>query len=106
MPRHVEDNRDMYNTGDFERTKDRIASEIFPVRVLSADYERHVLTVQSYKDNLTYTEVAIFPANYSSMETTDLTMPEQGAVALPATGNMSQDSAKWRSLLGSTRRPR
>jgi hypothetical protein len=54
----------------------------FLATVLTADYERKVCTIRDDRSNLVYTEVRMFPANYSSVESTDLTMPELGAVCL------------------------
>lgn len=67
-----------------------MAFEVFPVEVLSVDYERKILTVQDPRDNIVYTDVGIFPAHYSSTEATDVSMPEPGATGLAA--NYSYES--------------
>jgi hypothetical protein len=78
----VRDNRALYPQSQFDRTKQRLAFEMFPVEVVSVDYERKALTVQDPRDNIVYTEVTIFPAHYSSTEGIDVTMPEIGAMGL------------------------
>jgi len=78
----IKDNSLLYHPSDFDRTQDKLAYELFLVHVLSVDYERKTLTIQDYRDDLVYSEVAIFPAIYSSTESTEMVMPEQGAVGL------------------------
>jgi hypothetical protein len=68
----------------FNRTHERLAYEIFIVEVLTVDYERKVLTVEDVKDGLVYTEVSVFPANYSGLTGGDANMPEQGSLGLAA----------------------
>jgi hypothetical protein len=74
----------------FDRSKAKMAFEVFPVEVLSVDYERKILTVQDPRDNIVYTDIGIFPAHYSSTEATDVSMPEPGATGLAA--NYSYES--------------
>lgn len=78
----VRDNRVNYPASQFDRSKSKMAFEVFPVEVLSVDYERKILTVQDPRDNIVYTDVGIFPAHYSSTEATDVSMPEPGATGL------------------------
>jgi hypothetical protein len=68
----------------FNRTNDRLAYEIFIVEVLTVDYERKVLTVEDVKDGLVYSEISVFPANYSGLTGGDTNMPEQGSIGLAA----------------------
>ena len=68
-----------------ERDANRLHHELFPVEVLSVDYERKSLTLQDFRDGLVFHEVTIFPAVASSIEELDVVMPEQGAIGLAGT---------------------
>lgn len=81
----IQDNSNLYQRKNLERGDDRMRHDIFPVEVLSVDYERKVLTVQDFRDGLVYHEVTTFPANVSSIEEIDINMPEQGAIGLACT---------------------
>src|ERR1035437_77800 len=78
----VQDNSRLYAKSPLDRTKDQLAFGVFPVEVLTVDYERRALTVQDMRDQSIYSEVTIFPANYSSFTASDVSMPEPGAIGL------------------------
>lgn len=75
----IRDNTKFYPPAPFERTRERMANELYLVEVLSVDYERRVLTLRDLKNSMIYSEVSMFPANISSQEQLDVNMPEQGA---------------------------
>jgi hypothetical protein len=76
---YVRDNSKLYHPGALDRTKDRLAFEVFVVEVLTIDYERKVLTVEDVRNRLIYTEITAFPAVFSSLEGGETALPEQGA---------------------------
>src|SRR5271170_2863558 len=78
----VNDNSSLYNISPLERTKDVGSFQIFPVEVLTVDYERRVLTAQDLRDQTTYSEITIFPTNASSFTSTDINMPEPGSIGM------------------------
>lgn len=51
----------------------------FPVKVLTVDTQRICVTVQDQKTGMTYMDVKLLPANSSSVEGTDVIMPEEGS---------------------------
>src|SRR5580658_5103601 len=79
---YVNDNNDLYNISPLSRTKDASAFQVFPVEVLTVDYERNVLTAQDLKDQTVYSEITIFPTNASSFTGTDIHMPEPGSIGM------------------------
>jgi hypothetical protein len=58
--------------------------QVFLGVVKTVDYERQICTVEDVRSKVTYSEVGILPAAYSSYESTDIPMPEQGATCLCA----------------------
>lgn len=54
----------------------------FPVRVTRIDYEKLCLSVENVTTGEIYDEIYQFPVAYSSMESTDLHMPETGQAGL------------------------
>ena len=81
----VNDNRNLYPRKGLERDENRMRHDMFPVEVLTTDYERKSITVQAFSDGLVYHDINIFPAIASSIEELDVVMPEQGAIGLAAT---------------------
>ena len=79
---YVNDNTDLYNSSPFDRMKDDISYRMFPVEVLTVDYERNVLTAQDLRDQTIYSEITIFPTNASSFTSTDINMPEPGSYGM------------------------
>jgi hypothetical protein len=84
----------MYRPSLTERNRMDEAYAPFTAIVLTADYERKVLTLQDDKTTMVYTEVRTFPAMASSLESTDASMPEPGtkciAVNLTYSGGFSE----------------
>jgi hypothetical protein len=78
----IENNTRSYLPSPDARTRLDDMYQPFLASVLTVDYERKVCTLRDDRSNLVYTEVRLFPANYSSGEATDVIMPEQGAVCL------------------------
>lgn len=71
------------NTADYspsltERSRTDEAYLPFTAFVLTVDYERKVLTIQDDKTTMVYQEIRTFPAVSSSIESTDVPMPEPG----------------------------
>jgi hypothetical protein len=56
--------------------------QLFPAKVLSIDYERKICTLQDERTLICYSEVRLFPANSSSVESSDVHMPEEGSHCL------------------------
>lgn len=79
---YVNDNSDLYNQSPLSRSKDTLAYQVFPVEILTVDYERRVLTAQDLRDQSIYSEITIFPSNSSSFTATDVNMPEPGSIGL------------------------
>ncbi len=72
------DNTRNYPTSLFERSRFDEAYLPFTAIVLTVDYERKVLTLLDDNTRMVYQEVRVWPANASSAESTDVSMPEQG----------------------------
>jgi hypothetical protein len=79
---YVNDNSDLYNLSPFDREKSNLHHQLFPVEVLTVDYERRVLTVQDIQTQSVFSEVTIFPTNSSSFTSTDINMPEPGSIGM------------------------
>jgi hypothetical protein len=78
------DNTQYYPPSSLARTREDLKFKPFLGRVLTVDYERKVLTIESLADQTVYKEVTHFPANASSRSTTDVFMPEQGSACVAA----------------------
>ncbi len=78
----IRSNQDDYRQGTTERSRLEEAFQPFLATVLTVDYERMVATVRENKSDLVYADVRLLAAAYSSIETTDTYMPEQGASCL------------------------
>jgi hypothetical protein len=78
----IENNSFNYRPASEERTRLDDMYQPFLARVLTADFERKVCTIRDERTKLIYSEVRLFPANYSSIEATDVVMPEDGATCL------------------------
>jgi hypothetical protein len=73
-----QDNSQRYRPSIAERSRTDEAYQVFTAVVMTVDYERKVLTIQDDRSGLVYTEVRVWPALASSVESTDVEMPEQG----------------------------
>jgi len=73
-----------YKPTNFERRRDEEQFQVFQAEVMSVDYERKVCTLRDIRSGVTYQSVQVFPANHSSHEGTDVTMPEQGSQCIAA----------------------
>jgi hypothetical protein len=74
----IKDNSGLYRPGKFDRNRTEQQFQIFLAKVVTVDYERKVLTLEDTRDQSIYMDVLAFPAHYSSYESSDVTMPEQG----------------------------
>ena len=96
--------------------------QVFPAEVVRVDYERKVVAIRDKRHNQIYQDVVAFPANSSSVEGTDIDMPEEGTACLAATlewnkgysqhiiicyllsaTTTSQDAVSQRSLSGASK---
>ena len=65
-----------------EPTRDDERYQIFPARIVRVDYERKVVAILDKRNNETYEDVSFIPVNSSSIEGTDVDMPEEGTTCL------------------------
>ena len=80
----VEDNRRLYRESLVDRRRDDVKFKPFIARVLTVDYERHVLTLEEVGTAIIYKEVQWFPASSSSATGGEVYMPEQSSVCVAA----------------------
>jgi hypothetical protein len=73
----VKDNRRLYKESEINRQRDDIKFKPFIARVLTVDYERHVVTLEELGSKIIYKEVFYSPAPYSSSTGGEVYMPEQ-----------------------------
>jgi len=73
-----------------EATRSDEQYQIFPAIIVRVDYERKVVAIRDLRHNQIYQDVSAFPANSSSVEGTDVDMPEEGTACLAATVEWSK----------------
>ena len=100
-----QDNTRQYRPSLIERNRFDEAYAPFTAAVLTVDYERKVLTIIDDNTTMVYEEIRIFPAQASSIESTDVLMPEPGtkclAINLSYAGGFSEIAViAW--IVGST----
>ena len=67
-----------------EYTREMEQFSVFVGTVASVDWERHVCSVEDLRSKYVYREVGLIPCSHSSYESTDIRMPEEGALCLCA----------------------
>jgi hypothetical protein len=73
----VSDNTQLYHPGPLARERDALKFAPFIGRVLTVDYERHVLAIEDVGTKGVYTDIRQWPSNTSSSTGIDINMPEQ-----------------------------
>jgi len=80
----VNDNSKYYRKSPHTPDHSEEQNQLFTATVLTVDWERGVVTLQDIRTNSTLRDVSVVPANSSSTESTDITMPEEGSTYLCA----------------------
>jgi hypothetical protein len=78
----IKNNSKTYPEYSSQRYLDEEKFQLFPAKVLSVDWERKVCTIQDERNQISYSEIRLFPANMSGAETFDINMPEEGSHCL------------------------
>ena len=71
-----------YPQSSVDVTREEDELQVFPATVLSVDHERMVCSIRDEKTGAIYREVGVFPSNTSSLESTDVNMPEEGTTCI------------------------
>ena len=82
MSRLVNNNAERYRDALHSPSREQEAYQAFVATVLSVDWEREVVSLVDLRTNSILVDVNILPCHSNSNESTDISMPEEGATYL------------------------